>query len=433
MIDIIHPRIPRGTRDFLPKDMAKRQFVMEKIKSVFVNFGYNTIETPAIEYAETLLGQYGDEDSKLTYTFKDKGGREIALRYDQTVPFARFVAAHNKNLPMPFKRYQISQVWRADKPGKGRYREFYQCDVDIIGTGSLLAEGEVAKVVNRVFEVLGFDLFVIEFNSRRLMNSILRGLDVPPKKQRETIRVLDKLGRIGQEGVAKELTSLMRKPALDKLLDIVTVRGSNEERIAYLREYDTREISDFLEICEAFGIPGKRLVFDLSLARGLDYYTGIVIEAFLQNVDIGAVCAGGRYDGLCSLFSQKRFSGVGVAFGFDRIMLAMEELDMFLDVKMNSRVLVTYFDASTLKNSLKILSDLQSSGINAEIYFEPEKLGKQLKYADRNEIPFVVICGPDEIERGEATIKVMKTGKQKKIPQNQLTAYLNGYNYVGKR
>jgi histidyl-tRNA synthetase len=433
MVDLINPRIPRGTRDFLPRDMAKRQFVMEKIKSVFVNFGYNTIETPAIEYAETLLGQYGDEDSKLTYTFKDKGGREIALRYDQTVPFARFVAAHNKNLPMPFKRYQISQVWRADKPGKGRYREFYQCDVDIIGTGSLLAEGEVAKVVNRVFEVLGFDLFMIDFNSRRLMNSILTGLDVPPKKQRETIRVLDKLGRIGHEGVAKELTSLLRKPALDKLLDIVTVRGSNEEKIAYLREYDTREISDFLEICEAFGIPGKRLVFDLSLARGLDYYTGIVIEAFLQNVDIGAVCAGGRYDGLCSLFSQERFSGVGVAFGFDRIMLAMEELDMFLNVKLNSRVLVTYFDESTLKNSLRILSDLQSSGINAEIYFEPEKLGKQLKYADKNEIPFVVICGPDEIQRGEATIKVMKTGKQKKIPQNQLTAYLNGYNYAGKR
>ncbi len=433
MADFIAPRIPKGTRDFLPKDMAKRRFVMERIRSVFINFGYNTIETPAIEYADTLLGQYGDEDTKLTYTFQDKAGREIALRYDQTVPFARFVAAHNKRLAMPFKRYQISQVWRADKPGKGRYREFYQCDVDIIGTSSLLAEGEIAKVVNRVFEWLGFDAFVIKFNSRRLMNSVLTHLDIPLKRQKEVIRALDKLGRIEREGVLKELTPLLKGRALDVLLQIVTARGTTEEKIASLREFDTREIEDFLTICKAFGVPRDRLVFDLSLARGLDYYTGIVFETFLQDVDIGAICAGGRYDGLCTLFSKDQFSGVGVAFGFDRIMLAMEELNMFLDVKLNSRVLVTYFDESTLKNSLKILNDLQTAGISAEIYFEPQKLSKQLKYADRTEIPFVVICGPDEIERGEATIRVMKTGKQKTIPQNQLTAYLNGYNDVANR
>ena len=431
MANLITPRIPKGTRDFLPKEMAKRQFAMEKIKSVFINFGYNTIETPALEYAETLLGQYGDEDSKLTYTFKDKGGRKIALRYDQTVPFARFVAAYHKNLPMPFKRYQISQVWRADKPGRGRYREFYQCDVDIIGTKSLLAEGEIAKVTNGVFESLGFDAFVIKFNSRRLINSILTRLDVPPKRQNEIIRVLDKLGRIERGRVAKELTSLLAEEAIDRLLGIIKAQGTNEQKIAFLKQYDTREIEDFLTICEAFGIPGKRLVFDLSLARGLDYYTGIVFEAFLENVDIGAVCAGGRYDGLCSLFSKEQFSGVGVAFGFDRIMLVMEELNMFHDIKLNSRVLVTYFEEATLKNSLRIMNDLQTAGINAEVYFEPEKLGKQLKYADKKGIPFVVICGPDEIQRGEATIKVMRTGKQKTIPQNQLAAYLNGYTYAG--
>lgn len=431
MANLITPRIPKGTRDFLPKDMAKRQFVMEKIKSVFINFGYNTIETPAMEYAETLLGQYGDQDSKLTYTFKDKGGREIALRYDQTVPFARFVAAYYKNLPMPFKRYQISQVWRADKPGKGRYREFYQCDVDIIGTKSLLAEGEIAKVTNGVFKSLGFDAFVIKFNSRRLINSILMRLDIPPQRQSEIIRILDKLGRMEREGLARELTSLLTEEAIDTLLGIITAEGTKEQKIAFLKQYDTKEIEDFLTICDAFGIPNKRLMFDLSLARGLDYYTGIVFEAFLPNVDIGAVCAGGRYDGLCSLFSKEQFSGVGVAFGFDRIILAMEELNMFRDIKLNSRVLVTYFDEATLKNSLKMLKDLQNAGINAEIYFEPERLGKQLKYADKKEIPFVVICGPDEIQRGEATIKVMKTGKQKTIPQNQLTAYLNGYNYAG--
>ena len=431
MKSLIAPRIPKGTRDFLPKEMAKRQFVMEKIKSVFISFGYGTIETPALEYAETLLGQYGEEDSKLTYTFKDKGGREIALRYDQTVPFARFVAAHHKTLPMPFKRYQISPVWRADKPGKGRYREFYQCDVDIIGTKSLLAEGEITKVVHRVFESLGFDGFVIKFNSRRLINSVLTLLDIPTRRQCEIIRVLDKLGRIEREGVAQELASLLSEQAIETLLDIITAQGTNEQKIGFLSQYDTKEIEDFLTICDAFGVPRERLVFDLSLARGLDYYTGIVFEAFLENVAIGAVCAGGRYDGLCSLFSQEKFSGVGVAFGFDRIMLAVEELNLFHHTKLNSRVLVTYFDESTLKNSLDILNDLQNAGISAEIYFEPEKLSKQLKYADKKEIPFVVICGPDEIQRGEATIKVMRTGKQKRIPQNQLTSYLNGYTYAG--
>ena len=429
MDDLIRPKILRGTRDFLPKDMAKRHLVMDRIKSVFVNFGYSAIETPAMEYAETFLGKYGDEGSRLTYTFKDKGGREVALRFDQTVPFARFVATYHKALPMPFKRYQISPVWRADRPGKARYREFYQCDIDIIGTKSLLAEGEIAKVMTRVFEVLGFREFVIKYNSRRLINSILTALNVPRGKQVEVIRILDKLGRIGRAGVEKELAPHLSGETTQRLLDIITREGSNEEKIGWLQAYDIREIEGFLGICDAFVVPKEKLVFDASLARGLDYYTGIVFEAFLTHVDLGAVCAGGRYDSLCSMFSRERFSGVGVAFGFDRIMLAMDERDMFRDTRLNSRVLVTYFDEATLPNSLRILNDLQTANINAEIYFEPEKLGKQLRYAHKKEIPFVVMCGPDERERGEATIKVMKTGKQKTIPQSQLTAYLNGYTY----
>jgi len=431
MDDLIRPRILKGTRDFLPKDMVKRQLVMGKIESVFISFGYSAIETPAMEYAETFLGKYGDEGSKLTYTFKDKGGREVALRFDQTVPFARFVAAYHKDLPMPFKRYQISPVWRADKPGRGRFREFYQCDIDVIGTESVLAEGEIAKVITRVFGCLGFDGFVIKYNSRRLINSVLAHLGIPAERQVETIRVLDKLGRIGREGVERELTSLLGERKADALLDVITCPGTGDQKIGFFKPYDTEEIEDFLAICDAFGVPRGSLLFDSSLARGLDYYTGIVFEVFLPGVEIGTVCAGGRYDGLCSMFSTERFSGVGVAFGFDRIMLAMEELNMFRDVKLNTRVLVTYFDEATLENSLRILNDLQSARINAEIYFEPEKLGTQLRYADKKEIPFVVICGPDELRRGEATIKVMKTGKQKRIPQNQLTAYLHGYTYEG--
>jgi len=284
-------------------------------------------------------------------------------------------------------------------------------------------------VMTVVFEVLGFQEFVIKYNSRRLMNSILTTLDVPEERQVEVIRILDKLGRIGRSGVEKELSPHLSVETTRRLLDIIIREGSEAEKIRWLQAYDTKEIEGFLQICDAFGVPMEKLVFDVSLARGLDYYTGIVFEAFLTEVDIGAVCAGGRYDGLCSMFSRERFSGVGVAFGFDRIMLAMEERDMFRGIRLNSRVLVTYFDEATLPNALRILIDLQTARINAEIYFEPEKLGKQLKYADKKEIPFVVICGPDELERGEATIKVMKTGKQKTIPQSQLTAYLNGYTY----
>ena len=284
MADLITPGIPKGTRDFLPKDMAKRHLVMETIKSTFVSFGYDAVETPALEHAETLLGRYGKEDSKLTYRFKDKGGRQLALRYDQTVPFARFVATHHRNLPMPFKRYQISPVWRADRPGKGRYREFYQCDVDIIGTRSLLAEAEIAMVTNKVFESLGFDGFVITFNSRRLINSILTRMGIPSNRQTQIIRVIDKLGRMEQMKVAEELRPLLGEEATYTVLDIIAVRGTNAQKIALLEPYDVREIQDFLTICDAFEIPSERLVFDVSLARGLDYYTGVVFEVFSSGI-----------------------------------------------------------------------------------------------------------------------------------------------------
>ena len=295
---LITPEILKGTRDFLPKDMAKREYVMDKIRSVFVRFGYDTIETPAIEYTRTLLGNYGEEGSKLMYRFKDNGDRDIALRYDQTVPFARLVAANYQNLPMPFKRYQISRVWRADKPAKGRYREFYQCDIDVIGTASLLAEAEVAAVMFRVFEALGFPRFVIKFNSRRLMNSIMDDLGIEAGIQKNVIRSLDKLDKIGREGVKKEMMSFLEEARCDLVFDVVLQEGTNAEKLKALSRYSTEEIQLFLEKAAAFGVPEGVLEFDVSLARGLDYYTGITFEAFLPDVAIGAVCAGGRYDDL---------------------------------------------------------------------------------------------------------------------------------------
>ncbi|EKD94027.1 MAG: hypothetical protein ACD_28C00004G0008 [uncultured bacterium] len=424
---LITPEILKGTRDFLPKDMAKREYVMDKIRSVFVRFGYDTIETPAIEYTRTLLGNYGEEGSKLMYRFKDNGDRDIALRYDQTVPFARLVAANYQNLPMPFKRYQISRVWRADKPAKGRYREFYQCDIDVIGTASLLAEAEVAAVMFRVFEALGFPRFVIKFNSRRLMNSIMDDLGIEAGIQKNVIRSLDKLDKIGREGVKKEMMSFLEEARCDLVFDVVLQEGTNAEKLKALSRYSTEEIQLFLEKAAAFGVPEGVLEFDVSLARGLDYYTGITFEAFLPDVAIGAVCAGGRYDDLCSLFCKEKFSGVGVAFGFDRLVVAMEQLELLKNAQLNAQILVTYFDDATLPNSLTILRNLQADGLNAEVYFEPASLSKQMKYADKKEIPFVVICGPDELAKEEVMIKIMKTGQQKSIPQNQLTSYFKGY------
>lgn len=426
-MSLINPKILQGTRDFLPADMAKRDFVMGQIKSVFVRFGYDTIETPAIEYAETLLGKYGDEGSKLIYRFRDNGDRDIALRYDQTVPFARLVAMNWQELPMPFKRYQISKVWRADRPAKGRYREFVQCDFDIIGTRSLVAEAEVAKMIAEVCRALGFKEFAIKFNSRRLMNSLFAALQIDSARFADVLRQLDKLDKIGLEAVTAELAKFLSVKETNALLELIAKPGSNAEKIQRLKKYDTAEIEAFLEKCRGFGVPEEALEFDPALARGLDYYTGITYEVFLRNVPIGAICAGGRYDDLCGLFCEEKFSGVGVAFGFDRIITAMEELGMLKDVSLSAQVLMTYFDDSTLLSSLQVLNELQKNGINSEIYFDAAPLAKQFKYAAKKEIPFVVIVGPDEVKKGEVTIKVMKTGKQKTIPANQLASYLTGY------
>ncbi|OGI59995.1 histidine--tRNA ligase [Candidatus Nomurabacteria bacterium RIFCSPHIGHO2_01_FULL_38_19] len=430
MKTFIKPKILQGTRDFLPEDMAKREYAMNKIKSAFINFGYDSVQTPAIEYAETILGKYGDEASKLVYRFKDNGGRDIALRYDQTVPFARLVATNFKNLPMPFKRYQIGPVWRGDRPAKGRYREFYQCDVDIIGTKNLLAEAEIAGVVAKVFTTIGFKNFTIKFNSRRLINSILDGLKISSEKQSSVIRILDKLKKIDRKSIIAELDPLINESTANQLLDIVSITGTTREKLELLNKYEIKEIDEFVNLARLFNIPEENLFFDPSLARGLDYYTGIIFEVFIPEVPIGAVCAGGRYDDLCSLFCPEQFSGVGVAFGFDRIIVAMEELGLFKDLTLNSQVLVTYFDLDALPASVQLLNDIQMSGINAEIYFEPAKISKQMKYADKKQIPFVVICGPEKVSRNEVTIKMMKTGRQKTIPQNQITNYFKGYNKI---
>ncbi len=416
---IIDPKILKGTRDFLPQDMAKRDYVMGLMRRIFQKYGYDTIETPVINYAETILGKYGDEGDRLTYNFDDSGGRRIALPYDLTVPFARLVAANWQNLPMPFKRYQIQRVWRAEKPQKGRLREFYQCDIDVIGTRSLIAEAEIARIIVSVFQDLGFKNFKIKVNSRRLMNAILEsfGFEENPLA---VIRIIDKMDKIGEAGVKEELSKA--GVADDKIAELFDAFSKGD-----FSAYDMSEIDEFMKFCSELGIDEKYTEFDPCLARGLDYYTGIIYEVVSDDVDFGTLCAGGRYDNLCGLFCKEDFSGVGVAFGFERIMLALEKMGKLEDVPLNAQVLVTLFDKESSINSLAIYNSLVEAGINSEIYFEPTKLAKQFKYAAKKNIAFVVVSGPDERSRDEVTVKFMENGNQKTIPVNQLISYIKGY------
>lgn len=422
----IQPTILRGTRDFLPQEMMRRNAVMEIIRKTFEQFGYSPIETPILNPAETILGKYGEEGDRLTYSFKDRGKRNIALPYDLTVPLARFVASHYQELPMPFKRYQIQRVWRAEKPQRGRLREFYQCDIDIVGSTSLICEAEIVKIIVVVFKKLGIANIVIKVNSRRLINAVLQAFNVSQDKRLAIIRTIDKIEKIGKAGVISELRNLGIKKA-DEIIETLAPEETNKKTLKRISNYDITELEEFLFYCNELGVPEINLQIDPTLARGLDYYTGLILEVVSRDADFGSLCAGGRYDNLCGLFSTKNFSGVGVSFGFERIMLLLEQLQGAVNDTSPSKVLVTIFDKNSVKEALQTYRKLIEANIAAEIYFEAAKLSKQLKFADKKQIPLVLIQGPEECKRREITIKRLKSGKQKTIPINQLVSYLSNY------
>ena len=428
---IILPQILKGTREFGPEEMARRNFVMRRIVEVFERFGYAPIETPILNPAETILGKYGEEGDRLTYNWLDAGERRVALPYDLTVPFARYVAANWRELPMPFKRYQIQRVWRAEKPQKGRLREFYQCDIDIIGTKSLLAETEVAKVIVEVFKAVGLPDVVIKVNSRRLLDEVLEKFGIAAEKKMGAIRAIDKLDKIGKGKVIEVLRQEGVMNA-ETLMELLSPGQTNAQTLAKFSSFDLSEINTFFAYARDCRIEEEYLQFDPSLARGLDYYTGLIFEVVGKETGMGTLCAGGRYDDLCSLFVDQQFSGMGVAFGFERMMMVLEEKGFMKDVGLNSQVLVANFGNEVVKNALTIMDELTRAGINAELYFDSAKLEKQFKYADKKKIPFVVMCGSDEAARGEVKVKIMISGKQKAIPQNQLVSYIKGYDAAGK-
>lgn len=403
---MIEPLTPKGFRDFLPEEALTRGVVLSKIKEVFKVFGFDPLETPAIEFASTLKGKYG-EDEKLIYEFEDRGGRQIALRYDQTVPLARVVAQY-PNLPKPFRRYQIQNVWRAENTQRGRFREFLQIDFDIVGVSSLLADLEIAQIISSVLTYLGFEKHKIMLNSRPLLFKLVKEAGVDEKLVVGAISSVDKLKKIGEEAVIDEMVQKgISKDTAKKVLD------------SFQHATAPDDVSDLLKMLESSGY--TNFVFEPTLARGLEYYTGIIFEGEVEGFTAGSVCGGGRYDDLIGRFSGSDLPATGASFGFDRLLEAMREQNLLPVTKTNTQILVTIFSPELLNKSLETVKTLRDSGIKTEIYLdENAKLEKQLKYADAKGIPYALILGPQESKDNNVVLKDLNSQTQAKISLDQV-------------
>ena len=443
------PSIPKGTRDFSPAEMMRRNYIFDTIRKVFRLYGYAPLETPAMENLSTLLGKYGDEGDKLLFKILNSGDyaaglsdaevrqaskiSEKGLRYDLTVPFARYVVQHQGELTFPFKRYQMQPVWRADRPQKGRYREFYQCDVDVIGTRSLLCEVELVEIVERVFGALGIRV-ALKMNNRKILYGIAETIGHADKMMDITVAI-DKLEKIGLENVKAELLERgLESEAVERLQPILELSGDNSSKLAQLREVlagsetglkGIEEMQTVLDTVAGLGL-GFPVELDLSLARGLNYYTGAIFEVKALDFAIGSICGGGRYDDLTGIFGMPGMSGVGISFGADRIYDVMTGLDLFpAEVSCTTRVLFVNLGAAEQAAVLPLLRAVRDAGLSAEIYPDAVKMKKQMEYANRRGIPMVVIVGSEELAAGVATVKNMLSGEQHQVPFAELVAALS--------
>ncbi len=440
------PSIPKGTRDFSPAEMVKRNYIFDTIRSVYQRYGYLPIETPSMENTETLMGKYGEEGDRLIFRILDSGNpfdqfkisdenfkvsniSGKALRYDLTVPFARYVVMNRNDITFPFKRYQIQPVWRADRPQKGRYREFYQCDADVIGSNSLLNEVELIEIINEVFSKLGVGV-TIKINNRKILSGIAEVIGEKEKIVDITVAI-DKLDKIGVDGVNKELQEKgISQTAFIKLQPLITFKGNTTEKLALLKwvladseigKKGIEEIETIFEKIKPFDYAqgdskSVNLELDITLARGLNYYTGAIIEVKVNEAKstfTGSICGGGRYDNLTGIFGLPDVSGVGISFGADRIYDVLEELKMFPDsASVSTKVLVINFGEEEENYALQITRKLREAGINTELYPDIAKLKKQFSYADAKRIPFVITAGKDEIAKGIVALKNMSSGEQ---------------------
>ncbi len=443
------PSIPKGTRDFLPDVMTRRNYIFDTIKTVFKRFGFQPIETPSMENLSTLMGKYGEEGDKLLFRILNSGdfmsgveqngepldsqklsGKicEKGLRYDLTVPFARFVVQYRDQIAFPFKRYQMQPVWRADRPQKGRYREFYQCDVDIIGSDSLLNEAELVQIVDEVFNKLGINV-VMKINNRKVLAGIAEYIGKPDALVDITVAI-DKLDKIGIEAVNAELAEKgLDNEAITRLQPILFMKGDAREKMAQLKslmsgiEIGTKGIEELETLFNYLDVMGLRIEYelDLTLARGLNYYTGAIFEVKAKDVAMGSISGGGRYDNLTGIFGLPNVSGVGISFGADRIYDVLSELNLFPEKNAeNTEVIFLNFGKKEEMYCLSYLQQLRRQGINAEIYPDAAKIQKQMKYADQRNIPVVLMAGENEVNDKAFTVKWMKEGRQEVVKAENL-------------
>ena len=433
----IKPRVPRGMRDILPEQMIRRQYVIDVIRDVFEEFGFEPLQTPALELSEVLTGKYGPDAEKLIYQAGHIGGKEdISLRYDLSVPLCRVVAMYPQ-LPKPFKRYQIDPVWRAERPQKGRYRQFFQCDADTVGSESMLADAENVTLVYQVLTRLGFKQFEININDRKLITSIGQFAGVPTELLGGLYRSIDKLDKIGLAGVRAELAeNQIQEPVIEKLLALLEIEGDAATVLnalnAQLGESEAARdgISDLEELIgylTTLGVPETFYKVNVAMVRGLEYYTGPIYETVVEEPKIGSITGGGRYDELIGSFSKQGYPATGTSFGIERIIDVMDEFDMFPSAvgKTVTQVLVTVFDADLAQESLKVATLLRQSGIRAEVYARPARMSAQIKYADTKGIPYAVILGSDEVEAGTVAIRDLANREQHIVQRGELIRQIN--------
>ena len=439
----ITPTLPKGTRDFGPKEMKKREYLFKIFKDTFSLYGFNALETPSMENINVLNGKYGEEGDKLIFRILDSGDfikgidniesknsnnlRKViskkGLRYDLTVPFARYVSMNRDKITLPFKRYQIQNVWRADRPQKGRFREFYQCDVDYIGTKSILCEAEIIDLVYSIFKKLKIQDFTVKLNNRKVLFGIAETLSLDDNFDKICI-VIDKIDKIGKDKFIEELKNIeLSKSQIEKLNSVLFFEGSNNDKIKFLKSFLSNSSTGLEGINEIENLTqlSKEFIFDLNLARGLSYYTSSIFEVILDEKNLGSLCGGGRYDDLTEIFGYKDISGIGISFGIERIYEIMKERNLFPNsINIKDTVLVCSMSKKYLDDSFKISSTLRNNNISTDLYPDSPKLKKQLQYANNNDIPYVIIIGEEEVASKLYTLKDMETGIQEKLGINEI-------------
>jgi histidyl-tRNA synthetase len=429
----IEPRTLKGFRDYLPEAMIPRERLIETARRVYRSYGFSPIDTPALEYLEILTGKGSEETDKQLYKFQDHGGRWVGMRFDLTVPLARFAAQHIGQLGTPFKRYHIASVWRGENTQRGRYREFMQCDFDTIGTLAVAADIETALVIHDLLRAIGFDDFTIHVNNRQVLTGLLECLGLTAAST-PILRALDKLGKIGPQEVAAEMvaTAGATEAQAAQVLALAELSGTNDDILKKLEplvagseagRQGVARLHELLRAVAAAGVPSERVKLDVAIARGLDYYTGTIFETFLQRLPaIGSVCSGGRYDNLAGLYTNQQLPGIGASLGLDRLLAAMEELGLVEKVQTPAPVFVPYFVESRLGDYLRLAAQLRAAGLGVEFYPEPKRLGQQLKYADRRGFRVALIAGEDEWAAGQCQVKDLRSGQSQTVPIDEHAA-----------